>query len=352
MARIVIADDGIQFDGRTKDLKPLGGVESSVVELAEELAQRGHEVLVRNMCSGPMKHRGVDWAPLHDGGLYANLPTEADLFIANRGDKLLPLVAKAKRVAFWNHNPAGYMLKARYLWQLWKRKPTIVFIGEYHATTLPGWVPDGGRVVIPYGLPEAFLKAEPGQGVPGPRAVFTSNPLRGLDWLLDRWTTDIRPQVAGAELHLFTGAATYGSVGDAKAVAMQAVIDKAQALQSQGVVVRGPVAKSQLIDEFRTARVMLYKGDINETYCLAVAEAQALGVPTVVTDLGSMYERVIDGETGTVAQDDAAFSAAAVRLLTDDNHWTRQHIAALAKQRSWTWSDAAERFENLLEDAS
>lgn len=348
MARIVIADDGIQFDGRTKDLKPLGGVESSVVDLAEELARRGHEVLVRNMCAAPMVHRGVDWAPLHQGGDYANLPSTADLYIANRGDKLLTLMPGAKRVAFWTHNPAGYMLKARYLWKLWRRRPVIVFIGDYHATTLPGWVPDGGRRVIPYGLPRLFRTAEPGQGVPAPRAIFTSNPLRGLDWLLARWEKDIQPTVPGAELHLFTGAATYGAVGDAKAAAMKTVLDKAESLADKGVVMRGPVAKAKLLEEMRQARVMLYRGDINETYCLAVAEAQAMGVPAVVQDLGSMRERVIDGETGTVATTDADFSAAARTLLVDDNVWTRRHVAALAKQRSWTWEDAAQAFEELL----
>lgn len=348
MARIVIADDGIEFDGRTKDLKPLGGVESSVVDLAEELARRGHEVLVRNMCKAAILHRGVDWAPIHDGGPYANVPATADLYIANRGHRLLDLVPGATRVAFWTHNPAGYLLKWRYLRRLWRRRPTVVFIGDYHARTLPRWVPDGGRLVVPYGLPRAFLSAEPGKGIPGPRAIFTSNPLRGLDWLLDRWAADIQPAVPGATLDLFTGAATYGSVGDAKAEAMKAVLDKAKALRDKGVTVRGPVAKSQLIDEMRTARVMLYRGDLNETYCLAVAEAQAMGVPAVVQDLGSMRERVIDGETGTVAVDDAQFAAAARALLTDGNLWTRRHIAALSKQRSWTWADAAERFETLL----
>ena len=51
MARIVFADDGIVFDGGTPEKSPLGGVESSVINLAEELAARGHEVLVRNTVS-------------------------------------------------------------------------------------------------------------------------------------------------------------------------------------------------------------------------------------------------------------------------------------------------------------
>ena len=43
MARIVLADDGIEFDGHTPEHRPLGGSESSVVALMEELAARGHD---------------------------------------------------------------------------------------------------------------------------------------------------------------------------------------------------------------------------------------------------------------------------------------------------------------------
>ena len=64
MARILIADDGIEFDGNTARERPLGGVESSIINLAGELAKRGHEVSVRNMCHQEKKIDGVFWAPL------------------------------------------------------------------------------------------------------------------------------------------------------------------------------------------------------------------------------------------------------------------------------------------------
>ncbi len=343
MARIVLADDGIEFDGRTPEQGPLGGAETSLVFLMEELAARGHEVSVHNNCAGPLVHKGVRWVPLKDG-----MPDKADLFIANRGDKVLPLMPQAGRTVFWTHNPATYMVKWRYLSKLWKYADAIVFIGDYHAETYPGWCPVRNRVVIPYGLPDAFCAAEPASSPPGPRAVFTSNPLRGLDWLLDRWALDIQPQVPGAELHLFTGAAVYGVAGDRKADPMAKVLDKAKGLAEKGVRLQGPVPKQRLIEEFRQARCMLYRGDINETFCMSVAEAQCMGLPTVVTDLGSMKERVIDGETGFVARDDASFAASAVRLLTDDALWSAQQAAALEKQRSWRWPEAAAAWERLL----
>ena len=64
MAQIVLADDGIEFDGDTPRNGPLGGVESSIVNLVEEFAKRGHTVSVRNMCRESRIIAGVDWAPL------------------------------------------------------------------------------------------------------------------------------------------------------------------------------------------------------------------------------------------------------------------------------------------------
>ncbi len=344
MARIVLADDGIEFDGKTPTERPLGGVESSVVALTAELARRGHDVHVLNKCKAALDHHGVHWRPINDG----SWPDDVDLYIANRGDKLLNRMPDARRTVFWIHNPASYLLKWRYLSKLFRHRPAIIFIGDYHATTYPAWAPGGERVVIPYGLPDEFCGATPLSKAPPKRAIFTSNPLRSLHWLLDIWGGEIQPHVAGAELHVFAGAATYGSVGEKKSGAMEAVLDKASALEGKGVVLRGPVPKAELIRELRQSRAMLYRGDINETFCLAVGEAQAMGVPAVVENLGSVSERVIDGETGFVAPDDAAFADAARRLLTDDALWLAQHNAALDKQRFWRWPQAAEAFERLI----
>jgi len=343
MSTVILADDGIVFDGQTPEKGPLGGAESSVIQLVEILAARGHDVSVYNNCEQALDYKGVKWRPISDG-----VPDTADMYIANRGDKLLKLCEDAKRTVFWTHNPCRYMVKFRYVRQFWQRRPVIVFIGDYHANTLPGWVPDGGRVTIPYGLPDLFCDAEPAYQPPGPRAIFTSNPLRGLDWLLDLWRDEIAPKIPDAELHIFSGTATYGAAGVRKGDAMGQVLAKADSLADVGVKLRKPVNKATLIDEIRLARVMLYKGDINETFCLAVAEAQAMGVPTVVQPIGSMIERVRDGETGYIRSDDAGFALAARNLLSDDVLWSTQHENALKTQRNWRWTDAAAAFEELM----
>jgi glycosyltransferase involved in cell wall biosynthesis len=166
--------------------------------------------------------------------------------------------------------------------------------------------------------------------------------------LLEVWQREIYPHVPGAELHLFSGAATYGSAGAAKAQEMETILDKARSLADQGVVLRGPVPKSELIQEFRKSRVMLYKGDLNETFCLAVGEAQAAGVPAVVQKLGSVVERVVDEKTGAITDTDQEFSSSAINLLNDDDLWRDQHKAAIEMQGAWGWSQAAQAFEELI----
>lgn len=347
-AHIVMTDDGIRFDGRVKDQKPLGGAESAFAELAEALAARGHRVEVFCRCDGPLEWKGVHWTPLTDNAPAMGVPEAADLYIANRSNHLIGLCPAARRSIFWIHNPARYLLKWRYQWPLFRRRPMIVFSGASHLSTYPAWAASGRRVIIPYGITPLFLGAAERREVPPPRVVFLSNPLRSLDWLLEIWAKAIQPKVPGAELHIFAGAAIYGSAGAAKADRMAPILARAEQLADRGVVLRGPVPKAQLAEEIRAARAFLYRGDIGETFCNAVAEPQAMGLPGVVEDIACMAERVVDGETGFVVKGETAFAEAAVRLLTDDALWLRQHKASLARQGSWTWQHAAEAFEKLI----
>ncbi|HLY58511.1 MAG TPA: glycosyltransferase family 4 protein [Stellaceae bacterium] len=343
-AVIVMADDGVPFDGTSLESGPLGGAETSFIGLAQGLAARGHRVLAYTGGRQRFTRDGVDWAPILNG-----LPETADLYVANRGHRLIDRVPGARRAAFWLHNPAGYVEKPRYLWPLFRRRPSVVFLGPFHASTLPFWVPTGGRVVIPYGITECF-RTLPERAPPPPRAVFTSNPLRRLDWVLDRWADAIRPRVLGAELHVYSSLATYGGGSAAKRSEAEKVLAKARALADQGVVLESPRTKAGLADALAESRVFLYGGDPGETFCLAAAESQAAGVPGVVARSTCLAERITDGETGFVVEDDdtQGFADRAVALLTDDALWRRQHLACLATRRGLSWPKAAAFWEALL----
>ena len=209
-----------------------------------------------------------------------------------------------------------------------------------------GWLPRRGEAILPYGLLAPFLRAEPREPPP-PRAVFTSNPLRGLEWLLDLWVKRIAPFVPSAELHVYCGPTVYGADGD-NARRMEAVLARVEGLYDCGVRRHPPVRHEDLAAVLAQSRVMLYRGDSGEAFCTALAEAQSIGLPVVVQPVGMVAERVVDGITGMVAADDAAFAAAAIRLLRDDERWRRFHKEALARQRGLSWDEVAARYEALI----
>lgn len=336
--RIVFADQGLSFDGLTPGERPLGGAESAFIALAEAMAAMGHDVTCRAVGAREITHRGVAWR-----GLDSVWPETTDLYIASRDPRLLAAPVRRAHTIFWLHNPAQFLAKPRYWIATLVRRPTIVFLGPSHASTAPAWTPDGGRAIIPYGIEQTFLDTPRAPGVPPPRALFTSNPLRSLDRLLVLWRDSIRPRAPNAELHVFSGPATYGGGGD-KAAAMARVLNSARALADAGVVLRDPLPKAKLATELAAARTLLYLGDLGETFCLAVGEAQAMGVPAVVKPVGSVGERVNHGVTGFVETDDAAFCDRAVALLSDDALWRAQSEAALATRPNLGWDRAAREF--------
>jgi glycosyltransferase involved in cell wall biosynthesis len=342
MADVVMADDGIAFDGKSAATGPLGGAETAFVALAEALAARGHRVAARSHCRAPLSHNGVDWAPLGDGA-----PQSCDLYIGNRGHRVIGLAPRAGRRLFWLHNPARYLQKPRMLWRLAWYRPTLVTTGRYHASTVPRSAVFAGHEIIPYGVIDTFRHAVPREPPP-PRAIFTSNPLRGLDWLLDLWVARVHPTLPQAELHIFAGPSVYRGVAAEGADRMEEILRRAETLQPQGVRRHTPVGREALALVLTGTRVMLYRGDPGETFCLSLAEAQAMGVPAVVTPLGCVAERVIDGETGRVAVSDGEFAEAAIAALRNDDLWRRWHRGALATQSGLSWNEVAARFEALL----
>jgi glycosyltransferase involved in cell wall biosynthesis len=341
MASVVMADDGIGFDGVMAEKGPLGGAETAFVALAEALAARGHSVEARSNCVAPVQLKGVSWAPLASG-----VPASCDLYIGNRGYRVIGL-SRPRRRLFWLHNPARYLRKPRFAARLALYRPMLITTGEYHASTIPAWLVAGRREIIPYGVLDIFRHAEK-RDPPAPCAIFTSNPLRGLDWLLDLWVARIRPAVPRAELHIYAGAAVYGGASAKHAREMESVLDRAEALRGQGVRRHSPVGRDELALMLSAARVMLYRGDPGETFCLALAEAQAMGVPAVVTPLGSVGERVNDQESGKIAKTDDEFVEAAIAVLRDEALWRRWHMGALNTRRGLNWDDVAARYEALI----
>lgn len=324
MAVVHLLHDHAGYSGVTMRTNGLGGTESSVVQLAEALARAGHVVTAFNRTRYPVDCHNVAWRSLNEPyrGPRAGLTiavNHARLFVGDH----------APTKVLWLHNPTS-------LWKLMRRgnlvpivshRPHAVVLGTYHDAHVPRLLPFRSRSILLHGVGADFLRREAARDVPPPRAIFASQPYRGLDWVLDLWG-EVRARVPRAELHVF--------------VPKTAQVDQAARLVDQaGVVVRGSLSRGALAEELRTARVMVIPGHEDETYCLAAAEATALGVPLVTRGIGALAERVRHGETGFLAPDRDSFVTSTVTLLSDDRVWRHQHLAALGNAGLAGWDERA-----------
>lgn len=95
---------------------------------------------------------------------------------------------------------------------------------------------------------------------------------------------------------------------------------------------------------------VLVNPSVREGFGLNIVEANALGVPCVVYDVGGLRDAVINGETGllTNAGDTGALGAEICRVIDDAALRAKLATNALAYSRGFSWDKAAEEFLNVV----
>jgi glycosyltransferase involved in cell wall biosynthesis len=344
MATIVMADDTKHYDGTYLDRRPLGGTESSVIRLARALVRRGHDVTVHTNCDAPVEHEGVKWRPLGHEPLNG-----CDLYIAVQHPWLLGFVPNARRRAIWVMWQVNHLKHYKQIGRMWRYRPVPVLVSLHQVRIYSPFLPRREpHIVIPLALPDEVRGLPPLATPPPPRAVFASRPELDLRRLVDIWAKHILPRVPAAVLDVY-GVHRLEAGQNAWDAWEGSFLPADQPRHvKQSVRVHRTLARKELHDAIRSARVVLHPGHRLEAFCLAVGEAQALGVPAVVGPIAAVPERVLDEVTGFHRGDPHGFADATVALLTDDALWRRMHEAALRDRQGINWAEAAERFELAL----
>src|SRR5207302_649852 len=104
-------------------------------------------------------------------------------------------------------------------------------------------------------------------------------------------------------------------------------------------------AGEELATAYASADVFLFPST-TDTFGNVVIEAQASGLPVIVSDLGGPKELVEHGVTGLVTKgNDAADFAAAIRLIVQDAELrARMSVAARQSVIDRSWPAAFQRF--------
>lgn len=363
--RIVFYDrTPVDYTPETPFLRPLGGSESAQCYLSIELARLGHAVALVTNTSVPGTYRGVQCSNHRDKDVIALL-NGADIIVAaneSLGRSLKDQGVHRPMVLWVGHahdQPAvkglessrerkawsGYAFVSR--WQLEK------FVEDF-------WVPvEKSRVMRNAASPGFFELSPPAPwyqtGEP-PVLVYTSQPYRGLDVLLDAFPA-IKSATPEVRLKVFSGfATTYNTPleGDPN----QALYRRCR--ETEGVEYVDAIAQPELAREIATAAALAYPSTFHETSCIAVLEAMAAGLTICTTKFGALPETTagfarlieISSDRAKLVRD---FAAATIAALSECRE---NPVAALAQREAqiafvranYAWPKRALEWEKLLSE--
>ncbi|WP_279597254.1 glycosyltransferase family 4 protein [Methylobacterium sp. J-068] len=307
----------------------LGGIESTNLALTRALARRGFAVVLATRRTGSLERDGVLNIPLAEIARHA-----ADAVVSSNDPRPLRGFPDAKRIA-WVHNPINLekALRKRYLLPILSLRPDAVFVGSIAAATMSPVFAYRRRHVVPHGIAPAFREPEPTRGL-GRDFVYASQPQRGLERMLALWRTAPAVIASGARLHVF--GSDYPPSGD----------------ETGPIVFHPRVGAAALAAFYARARAMVCPGSVDETFCLAAAEAQAMGLPVITSGIGALSERVQHGVNGLIAPGDRDFAEAVVGVAGNDTLWSALSAGALLQREALTWERAAILWEAILREAA
>lgn len=288
----------------------VGGAETAAVAVATCLARTGHTVSVYGNLREPQEHEGARYRPRGEFD-----PAEARLAVISRVPDIFDDRPNAETTMLWNHAPdAG----AAFTPERAAHVDHVLALSRWHARWLAERHPFAAARIrqIRNGIePADFVKSRPRE----PRVVFSSQPERGLDVLLEIWP-DVIALVPSAELAFCYAAAYEHAAGRVDWVADHRRLIATLAEQP-GVRALGPLGRGELIELLTSSRVWAHPSwstpagrPFFETSCIGAMEAQAAGLCVVASAFGALPETV---RVGTLVPGDDAPGPRWRRALTE-----------------------------------
>jgi glycosyltransferase involved in cell wall biosynthesis len=316
--KLALYNRGIPFDGRTAFTQPLGGSETSIVQMARELARLGHDVTVYSTRpNGGMgggrpspaendSQDGIDSPKYKDWSeFFHDYPSASwDVLISFRSFDPFLTGRVAPRMIFWcGDAPDQPVLKHFGHSTLQNNIDLILCVSQWHRRSfLEAFdLPTEKVVATRNGFCPEIVPNAPTQR-DWTRCAYSSTPFRGLDVLL-RMFPLMRQRIMTLRLDVFSSMKVYGWNRDADQQAFGSIY---KAAMQPGVTWHGSVPQPALMKHLSSTGLFLYPNTFAETSCMAAIEAQACGAVVVTTDRAALGETVENGRTGICLQGEPA----------------------------------------------
>jgi glycosyltransferase involved in cell wall biosynthesis len=294
--KIVFLDlSDIDYSVETPHFKPLGGSQSMICYLAENLAKLGYEIYLINNLSKSGIYRGVSCLSYNEINVSFFLTVDI-VILQNRptfGFTIKNLISSHCLLILWSQHaedqPAVECLSNPELVNIYDH---IVLISQWQKDQYLKTFPISSEKVtilnnaISPNFAQLFHENDQilSHKIKPSVLAYTSTPFRGLDLLLEFFPY-IRKLIPEITLKVFSSMQVYQVNDESK---YRGLYEKCQNME--GVEYIGSVSQKKLAEELKSVSILSYPNTFAETSCIAVMEAMASGCYIITSDLGALPE--------------------------------------------------------------
>ena len=342
--QITFIENSINFTSSSLNYKAIDSNKKNLINLAEELAKKGHSITIYNQTNKEKKENGVLWSCLESG---KKAYIKADILIICDDIDLIDLNIEAETKFFFFFFFLEEAYQKKTLVNLIKKKYIILYNSNSLIRNLQAnfnYVP---KLCLGMGVSEGFFNIKK-RNLSKCCALITSHPLRGLDWMIDVWKNIIALKVPWAELHIFSQ--YLSSKSFSKNVKINNLKLKLYGYKDNGIFIKKPLIQSEYIENLNNYRVHLNPAINDDFFSSSILESQAAGIPVVSRVNGNIEDSIYNNETGYITNDINKFANKTISLLNDNTLFVRISNNARLNNRIKNWKDIVENFERNLNE--
>lgn len=285
---VIFCGDSLEEWAKPSLYTGIGGSETAVIYMAQELTKLGYKVTVYNKCGDYRgTYAGVEYLPYY----HFNVKDNFNYLVSWRNPGVFNYPLKAKKTYLWLHDIAY----PQYFSENALTKPDkILFLSKWHRDNLPE-LPEEKVFITNNGIdPEMFN----GEMEKRPNSlIYKSSYDRGAVTLLRDIFPKIREAIPDATLDVCYGMANLEKEMHAFPHLKQLHDEILPLLNQEGVIHHGRIGHKELAELTKTTLLHIYPTEFSETNFMGSQESQAAGAYVLTTtQSGATPERLRFGE--------------------------------------------------------
>jgi len=328
-------NEKLTYNPNTMKNAGVGGTQTIIIEVAKELAKRGHDVTAYIKCNFPDVYDDVKYYQHYD---YE--PSNEGVLI---GFESLPKEHNAKKVFNWSTRIAIEDVNKH------PNVDKLIVLSEWHrdryASELSSELVKKMTIIEP-GVSKRFFKPDTKKW--NKSISYAGHPYKGGMKALIEYAKRLKPKMKDINIHAYGSGKLWGWEDTQYRSLYNDLIHNKILYHGQG-------GKRRMARQFNGTEVFIYPvgKHIQETFCMVILEAMAAGCVVIASDNGNIKNLV--GDTGYIISgnvDDYKWHMEAVektiKLFNDYPLMLKLSKMAIKRAKEFTWQKTVDKMEALI----